>query len=188
MRRNIELKMRCVDLPEAHRIAADLGAALDVVERQRDIYVPSRTGRLKLRQAWPDDLASSPAPQARAGPGKRRRGELIWYRRGDEPRPRPSDYIVIAVEDDEALYAVLGEALGVTVEVDKRRAVYLYENVRIHIDDVAGLGGFVEFEAIVDATCDDRAALAKIERLHDAFGSACGQVVDVSYADLVRQA
>jgi len=184
MKRNVELKTRYPDLQQAHRVARELGAELQGVERQRDTYVRSRTGRLKLRQVWPGD---SDAPQASpptdtAHPAER--AELIWYRRRDDRRPRTSDYQVIPVENGQEVRAVLCEALGVIVEVVKHRTIYLHDNVRIHIDDVAGLGTFLEFEAIVDDTCDDHAARAKIDRLRAAFGIADDQVVGVSYSDL----
>jgi len=33
--------------------------------------------------------------------------------------------------------------------VSKRREIYLWHNVRIHLDAVTGLGSFVEFEAVL---------------------------------------
>jgi len=181
MQRNIELKMRYPDPQRAHQVARELGAAPHAVERQRDTYFCTRTGRLKLRQAWLHDAGSSAVDAAQPG-----RGELLWYRRDDDPQPRPSDYELIPVENAERLRVTLGQALGVTVEVVKTRAIYLHENVRIHIDEVDGLGSFLEFEAIVDAACDDRTARAKVDRLIAAFGVTAEDIIAVSYADLAR--
>jgi adenylate cyclase class 2 len=172
MSRNIELKARCADLAAAGRVAEDLGAARHGRERQHDTYFPAADGRLKLRQRWID---GRPLPS-----------ELIWYRRADEARPRPSDYMLVAIENGPALRAALAGALGVATEVVKERTVYLHDNVRVHLDEVSDLGTFVEFEAIVDAGCDDAAALAKLDRLCAAFAIGADAIVRGSYGDLVR--
>ncbi len=39
--------------------------------------------------------------------------------------------------------------LALRGEVRKRRELLMYHNVRIHLDDVQGLGTFLEFEAVV---------------------------------------
>ena len=41
----------------------------------------------------------------------------------------------------------LDAALGTTVVVAKRRRLFIWEDVRIHLDEVEGLGTFVELEA-----------------------------------------
>jgi predicted adenylyl cyclase CyaB len=46
------------------------------------------------------------------------------------------------------LRGVLSKALGVLVMVDKRREIYYVDNVKIHLDEVAELGKFLEVEAI----------------------------------------
>ena len=43
----------------------------------------------------------------------------------------------------------LEAALGVTCVVEKERRLFLFENVRIHLDDVAHLGCFVELESVL---------------------------------------
>ena len=173
MARNIELKARCPDLVAAGRIARGLGATHHGSERQQDTYFGGGDGRLKLRQRWAEN--------------RHLPSELIWYRRSDEPRPRPSDYSLVIVANGTEMRAVLAGALGIVTEVVKQRTVYLHDNVRIHLDDVMNLGTFLEFEAIVDATCDDAAALAKLERLRVAFAIAPEHVLSTSYADLLRR-
>ncbi len=172
--RNIELKARYADLAAARRIAEALGSRPHTVERQRDTYFGCRSGRLKLRERWPDH-----------GPAS---AELIGYHRDDAARPRASDYSVVSVQHGDALRTLLATALGATVTVDKRRVVYLHENVRIHIDDVAGLGTFIEFEAVLDDSCTAVEAHARLRRLMDSFGIRDADIVAVSYADLLQSA
>lgn len=171
MKRNIELKARYPDLEAARRIAEEVGAVLHTCERQRDTYFRCETGRLKLRQRWTDDGECS---------------ELIGYERSNADRPRPSDYSIVPIPDGEALRALLAAALGVAVEVDKRRTVYLYENVRIHLDDVRGLGTFLEFEAVLHGSCSEEECHGKLRRLIEAFRIDDGQIVPVSYGDMAR--
>jgi adenylate cyclase class IV len=182
--RNVELKARYPDLARAHSTARQLGAALDAVERHRDTYFRIARGRLKLRERW--RLAGEAAT---FGDGARRAAEpisnqLIWYQRADQPSARGSDYALVEVPNGEQLRHLLAGALGVAAEVVKDRVVYLHDNVRIHLDDVSGLGSFIEFEAVVDHTCDDAAAQAKLGRLRSAFGVLPQQVVSQSYGDL----
>jgi adenylate cyclase class 2 len=170
MSRNIELQARCADLDAAARTALELHAVLHSVERQHDTYFQASRGRLKLRRRW---VAGRELP-----------AELIGYQRADAPQARGSDYSLVTSDHGESLRAMLADALGIAIEVDKQRIVYLHDGVRIHLEAVKGLGTFVEFEAIVDAQCDDTAAHAKLDRLCAAFGITGAQIASESYADL----
>ena len=178
--RNIEIKARCVDLPAAAQAAESLPASLHGVEWQRDVYFACSAGRLKLRMRRPTE--GSPPRAELAGEVC----ELIGYHRGDAARPRASDYRIVLVPDGQAMEPVLREALGVTGEVVKRRMVYLFRNVRIHLDAVEGLGSFIEFEAVLTNPPDEAAAPALIERLMTTFGIGPADLLAGSYADLSR--
>ena len=171
-RRNIELKAACPDLEAAHRAARSVGAAFSGRERQHDTYFTVARGRLKLRRRWGQD-------------GRPAGAQLIWYRRADEDRPRPSDYLLVPLEEADDLLAALEGALGVAVEVVKDRSIYLADEVRIHLDTVTGLGAFLEFEAIV-GPAGDADARKRLDRLAAAFGVTAERVVRVSYSDLVE--
>ena len=70
--------------------------------------------------------------------------------------------------------------------VDKRRRLLLYENVRIHIDDVAGLGSFVELEGVAGADSDlsrEREPLRACARSWRSASRCAG-----SYSDLLLDA
>ena len=177
MPRNIELKARLEDPAGALRIAGKLGAPLHCVERQLDIYFTVPRGRLKLRRRWGGDPGASLEHELPA--------ELIAYFRPDEAGARASDYVLLPLEPAPLLEEMLGAILGVDARVEKKRTVFLHENVRIHIDEVVGLGSFLEFEAIVDEACDDRAAGEKLADLRRAFGIADPDVVAGSYRELV---
>ena len=62
--------------------------------------------------------------------------QLIWYVRPDEQAPKASDYLVVPVADAPLLKSALTAAFGVGGVVDKRREIFLWHNVRIHLDEV----------------------------------------------------
>jgi predicted adenylyl cyclase CyaB len=165
--RNIELKVRLSGLDAARRIAQAIATKSLGRQHQIDTYFRCFRGRLKLRQI--------------AGQSAR----LISYARPDEPGPKPSDYRLVPVPDPQALKAALEAALGVACVVDKRREIYLYENVRIHLDEVRGLGTFLELEAVVRPEVDETAACAQLEVLTEKFSLARGDLLSGSYADMI---
>ena len=131
--RNLELKAVDPDPPRTLRAALELGAEDRGVLLQRDTYFHAVQGRLKLRE-----VAGEMA-------------ELIAYARSDRAEPTVSHYRIVPVADPAALGQALGDALGVRAVVEKARRLLLWRNVRIHLDRVAGLGDFVELEAVAAA-------------------------------------
>ncbi len=165
---NIEFKARCADLDRARAALADEGATGPDVDRQVDTYFRVPNGRLKLREGTVERA-------------------LIHYDRPNTPDPKRSDVTLYPTgANASALKAALAAALGVRVVVDKRREIYFVGNVKVHLDRVAGLGTFVEVEAIADDTHPTEAVLrAQCERLLDALGVAPDDLVAVSYSDLL---
>ena len=98
---------------------------------QHDTFFDAPLGRLKLRDF---------------GDG---RAELISYRRPDTVEARGSDFFVFPVSDPTGLRATLAHALVTGGTVRKRRHLLLYRHTRIHLDDVEGLGPFVELETVM---------------------------------------
>ena len=74
--------------------------------------------------------------------------------------------------------------VGVRSIVDKRREILLFENVRIHLDEVQGLGSFLELEAVLSADDPESDAHGKIEYLLGQLEIARSQLVATSYADM----
>lgn len=183
MNRNIELKASCSDLDAARQAAERVGARLHLIERQRDTYFCCEQGRLKLRERWPESREGTDANDTVRGTSL---AELIWYHRPDAVQPRASEYTRVPVGDGEAMRGVLAGALGVIVEVVKRRTVYLYHNVRIHLDEVEQLGTFVEFEAVMGAGEDESESRARLDELTREMGITRDRVVGVCYSDLLR--
>jgi homotetrameric cytidine deaminase len=167
-RRNVELKARDADPEATLRRALELGASDEGVLRQRDTYFGRARGRLKLRE--------------QEG-GRDRIAQLIAYQRPDDAQARTSAYRIAEVADPDALREALDSALGTRVVVDKRRHLLLYENVRIHLDDVDGLGSFVELEGVAAPDSDLARENDLVERLRAQLH--LGEPVPVSYSDLL---
>ncbi len=168
MASNIEIKARVRD-PEALRERAAALADGPAQElRQVDTFFPVPTGRLKLRC-----IEGAPA-------------ELIFYQRPDAEGPALSSYRRTEISDPDSLRASLSQALGPDVTVRKLRLLYMAGRTRIHLDDVHGLGHFMELEVVLRAgeTAQDgeREALELARRL----GIVEADRISQAYADLLR--
>jgi predicted adenylyl cyclase CyaB len=167
-RANLEIKARCADLEAARARASRIATQRVGIDRQVDTYFRTRSGRLKLRES---SLFG---------------GQLVPYLRPDEKGPKLADYRVVPVEDPPGLKALLGEILGVHRVVEKQREIFLYENVRIHLDRVKGLGSFLELEAVLDGS---EAGLSeqrrKVEFLMQELGVREEDLVSTSYEGLL---
>jgi homotetrameric cytidine deaminase len=135
--------------------------------RQRDTYFAGARGRLKLREQDPGAA------------------ELIAYRRADVAAARESSYRVVPVPDPGALRDALTDSLALLVVVQKTRRLLLWEGVRIHLDDVEGLGSFVELEAVAGEQSDMSGEAGKLERLRAELGIEDAALERGSYSDLL---
>ena len=167
--RNIELKARCTEFGPVERVLNDMGAGLAATFDQSDTYFRVSHGRLKLRQVGADE------------------GQLIQYTREDVAGPKQSDYQIAHTSDPASMREMLADLLGVWLEVTKRRQIWLWKNVRIHLDEVAGLGSFVELEAVTEEQGVEEST-ARVEQLMQALQIKPADVVAVSYSDLVDAA
>jgi predicted adenylyl cyclase CyaB len=165
--RNIELKVRLRDPEAARRTAQGVATQRLGTQRQVDTYFHCHQGRLKLRQI--DGEAA----------------QLVWYVRRDLAGPKRSDYMLVPVADAQMLKVALSAALGVRGVVEKRREIFLVENVRIHLDEVVGLGSFLEFEAVLSSEVGEPQGQAQVDALAERFGVIGGDLVGESYIDLL---
>jgi adenylate cyclase class IV len=163
-RRNIELKATDPEpawsVDQCHRIGAtDAGSIF-----QRDTYFHVARGGLKLR----DESPGHP--------------HLIQFERRDQPEQRTSAYRIIPVDEGVVLRAALEAALGIRGEVEKRRHLFLWRQVRIHLDEVTGLGTFIEFEAVAPAGSDLCEEHQLVAQLRDLFGVNEDRLCALGYA------
>jgi adenylate cyclase class IV len=133
---------------------------------QIDTFYNVPTGRLKLRE-FADGT-----------------GELIYYERPDAVGPKVSNYVRAPASDPASLRDVLARSLGVRATVRKQRDVFLFGQTRIHLDEVEGLGSFIEFEVVLR----DGQSVSDGERiaanLLDALSVSPADLVPCAYVDL----
>jgi len=167
MATNVEIKARARDFDGQMARAAELAATPRELISQVDIFYESPAGRLKLR------LFSET------------RGELIFYRRADQDGPKISAYERYPTEDAQTLKRVLDLSLPVRGVVRKRRWLYLCGQTRIHLDEVEGLGRFLELEAVMRPGQDPAEGEEIARGLMAELGVEPEDLIDRAYVDLL---
>ena len=125
---NVEIKAKCKEPGKIREYLQKRGANFKGLDIQTDTYFNVQNGRLKLREGNIEN-------------------NLIYYERNDQAGPKDSNFSLVKVENADELKMVLTRSIGVKVVVQKNREIYYIDNVKFHIDDVPGLGSFVEIEA-----------------------------------------
>ncbi len=126
----IEIKARCTDPLSIEAILKAQNAEFRGMDHQIDTYFRVTTGRLKLREGNIENT-------------------LIHYNRPNQSEPKQSDVTLFKTPTEAAaLKKILTDSMGILTVVNKKRSIYFIENVKFHIDEVLGLGHFVEIEAI----------------------------------------
>lgn len=167
MARNIEIKARSRDFDAQVRTAAGLADGAPSRLFQEDTFFHVPRGRLKLRDF---------------GDGT---GELIQYHRADTSGPKQSDYTRSATREPGSLKETLTAALGVRAVVRKHRTVFLVGQTRVHLDEVEGLGHFIELEVVLGPEETAAQGTAVARELMSALGIRQADLVAGAYVDLL---
>jgi predicted adenylyl cyclase CyaB len=165
---NIEIKARVRDFAEVQRRAEVLSNGSVQVIPQEDIFFPTEKGRLKLRLLAPD------------------RAQLIYYTRPDQEGPKRSDYHIFYTSDPANLKRVLELAYGIRGVVRKTRYLYMVGQTRVHLDDVEGLGQFLELEVVMQEGQSDVEGQAIAEELMARLGVEQTDLLEGAYMDLLE--
>lgn len=136
---------------------------------QVDTFFRVPRGRLKLRVLDPQ------------------RGELIGYSRPDREGPKLSTYHRLPTGTPGRLLELMSRALGVRGVVEKSREVLLLGRTRIHLDEVRGLGSFLELEVILDRTFSPERGEALARDLLGKLGVPREALVSGAYIDLLER-
>lgn len=170
MARNVEIKAAVTDLAEIDRALDALHAGPPSVLVQVDTFYGGARGRLKLRRLSPTS------------------GELIHYHRPDVTGPKASDYTLVPAAEPDRLHRALAAAYGVIGEVRKRRIVRMVGRTRVHLDEVDGLGTFVELEVVLRDGEPEADGVAEAHRLLAALAIPSDALVAGAYVDLLARA
>jgi predicted adenylyl cyclase CyaB len=165
----VEIKARTTRMAEQRELILSRGAEFRGLDHQIDHYFKVPEGRLKLRHG---NIEQS----------------LIFYRRSNQAGPKDSSVALTRLAGEaeaESLASTLGQALGTWVKVDKKREIYFIGNVKLHLDEVAGLGHFIEIEAIGEVAGQREELLAQCEAFIDFLGVRQDELLEDSYSDML---
>ncbi len=170
MNLNIEIKARCQDPSFIRNYLINAAADFKGIDSQTDTYFNVPNGRLKLREGNIEN-------------------NLIYYERADKAGPRGSDFILTKVEDAKSLKEILTRSNGVKIIVTKKREIYYIKNVKFHIDEIPGLGSFVEIEAgNILANLDKDELRKQCDYYLKEFGIEEKDLLSQSYSDMLLNA
>lgn len=164
---NIEIKAKSLELDRIRDLLKSKNADFKGIDHQVDTYFKVNSGRLKLREGNIEN-------------------HLIYYEREDRGGPKKSLVVLYKYNPDQSLKEILTRSLGVLAVVNKHREIYFIDNVKFHLDNVKGLGNFVEIEAI-----DEDGSIGS-EKLHEQckhylklLNISKEDLLENSYSDLI---
>jgi len=170
MSRNVEIKARIASVAALVPLAASIADQGPVEIMQDDTFFQCRSGgRLKLRTF------------------SRNEGELIYYRRADQPGPKESFYLRTPTSTPDVLRESLALACGEIGRVRKHRTLFLVGRTRIHLDVVEDLGHFLELEVVLGEDESTDAGVREAEQVMERLAVQNSQLIDRAYVDLLAE-
>ncbi|MGB7193694.1 MAG: class IV adenylate cyclase [Collimonas pratensis] len=167
MSRNIEIKARVDSIDVLAASAAAIGSDGPYHITQDDTFFSGASGRLKLRTFADGN------------------GELIYYSRADQQGPKESFYVISPAPAPDTLRECLTLAYGQAGRVQKQRTLFLAGRTRIHLDQVAGLGNFMELEVVLKEHETPDAGMQEAHALMARLGIQPSQLIEGAYVDLL---
>ncbi|XP_053972776.1 uncharacterized protein LOC128888154 [Hylaeus anthracinus] len=131
--RNIEIKAKIDDPELIISRTKELTDAECIIIKQHDTFFKAKDGRLKLR------LFENGS------------GELIYYKRFNTLGPKLCIYEKTFLDANACtgIINILTLSNGRIGDVKKTRKLYMIGQTRVHIDEVEGLGNFMELEVVL---------------------------------------
>lgn len=169
---NVEFKAELRDPELAVGLVRRLGASHIGVIHQVDTYFRVPDFRLKKRVA---EMEGHAEPV-----------EYIRYERPDRTQPKVSKFIIYS--EAEALKLFGTDPMPVRVIVDKTRDLWMIDTVRIHLDDVVGLGRFLEVEVLVSPRQNVARSHARLAEIRRGLMPVLGEPIAHSYSDMLELA
>lgn len=166
---NVEIKARCNNHSFIRAYLKTHDAVFKGTDVQTDTYFNVNDGRLKLREGNIEN-------------------NLIYYNRNNQAGPKSSHFHLVKIEDVNGVKEVLESSCGIKMIVRKRREIYYIENVKFHIDEVPGLGAFIEIEAgNILANKTESELLDQCNFYLKEFGIKEEDLVAESYSDMLMK-
>ncbi len=164
---NVEIKAALADPATAEATAIRLSDSAPEIIHQEDFFFACNDARLKLRVFSAD------------------RGELIRYQRSNAREARRSQYSIARTSDPKILIDILSSTFGLIGVVRKRRTLYMIGQTRVHFDEVAGLGSFMELEVVLRPEQGEEEGKSIAEALLAEFRIDEKDLIGEAYIDLL---
>lgn len=165
--KNVEIKAKVRNMGRTRELIEKLPVSARAVLYQEDTFFVVPKGRLKLRRFAHD------------------RGELIRYDRADEKGPKTSEYSISTTNSPDVVLRSLSGRYAIQGIVKKKREVYAIGQTRIHLDDVEGLGSFIELEYVLNEGQDAQEGEERLNELICILDINRDDLVDRAYVDLL---
>lgn len=159
---NLELKIKVNSHKQIESTLRKNGAEFKGILKQKDVYFKTKNGLLKLRVEGKSFT-------------------LIKYLR-DEKGKRWSNYELLDLRGKNP-EKYLESILNIEAVVEKKRKLYLYDNTRVHLDEVKGLGDFLELETLLVAGKSD--ATRRFDFVKQMLGIENHEQIRTSYRNLI---
>ncbi|KHJ92505.1 putative adenylyl cyclase CyaB [Oesophagostomum dentatum] len=175
MARNVEIKAKVRNREEILKLAKGLTGTEPTLLIQHDIFYNSPQGRLKMRSVEEQG---------------EERTELIWYDRPDQVGPKLCNFTKFEVPAGirDPLKEVLRSSMGVKGEVKKVRNLFLLDRTRIHIDNVEGLGDFMELEVCLRGSEQATDGEHIADEIRQKLGVLSEDLLEGAYMDMLNEA
>ena len=167
MPRNIEIKARIESVESMVPLVARIADEGPTEIIQDDTFFVCAAGRLKLRAFSEHE------------------GQLIFCQRPDSAGPKESFYVISPTSSPETLRQALSLAYGVVGRVRKHRTLFMVGRTRIHLDQVEGLGTFLELEVVLAEGEPPETGMAVANELLEKLAIPHHQLIEEAYVDLL---
>ncbi len=161
---NLELKVKVNSHKPIEKLLKNIDAQYIDILKQKDVYFKTKKNILKLRIEGKNNT-------------------LIKYTRNEKGK-RFSNYELLKLEGKNPL-KYLTELFTIDTIVDKKRKLYIFNNTRIHIDEVKSLGKFIELETLVIKDKPD--AIARFNYIKKALELDGLEEIKTSYKNLLKK-
>lgn len=159
---NLELKIKVNSHKQIESALKKNGAEFKGILKQKDVYYKTKSGLLKLRIEGKSFT-------------------LIKYLR-DEKGKRWSNYELLDLRGKNP-EKYLESILNIEAVVEKKRKLYLYDNTRVHLDEVKELGNFLELETLLVVGKSD--ATRRFNNVKQMLGIENHEQIHTSYRNLI---
>ncbi len=161
---NFELKTKILNCAEILEKIKNIGAIYKETMNQIDYYFQIGTEKEKIREINHQTIS------------------LISYKRSERKGKKDSNYTIktLSLEQKKSLL----EQKPLLCLVDKTRQLWMYKNTRIHIDNVVGLGNFMELETVVKDISENR-GLDEFNEVVNKLEINLKNTEPFSYSDLI---